>query len=109
MESPAPPELGGRSPKSYATAVCLSSTLGWIGVQHFYLGRWVEGMLDVGLTAGWIIGFATDQPLLGLLFLAGDLSHALRTTVLLLTGDFRDGEGRRVCYPGQRFGPKAIG
>jgi len=89
------------SSKSYATAVVLSSLLGFVGLQHFYLGRWAEGALDVALTAGWIASFAAGEPLLGVLFLLGDGAHALATTILLLTGRFKDGQGRVVCYPGQ--------
>ncbi|UCE87358.1 MAG: TM2 domain-containing protein, partial [Deltaproteobacteria bacterium] len=88
------------SPRSYATAVVLSSVLGFAGVQHFYLGRVAEGLLDIGLTLGWLYGFATGQLLVGFAFLGLDMAHALTVTILLLTGNFRDGAGRVVCYPG---------
>jgi hypothetical protein len=29
--------------------------------------------------------------------------HALVVTIVLFTGNFRDGEGRIVCYPGQKL------
>jgi TM2 domain-containing membrane protein YozV len=90
-------------------AVSLSSALGWVGAQHFYLGRWAEGLLDVGLTLGWIAAFAAGELLWGVLFLVADLGHALVATILLLTGSYRDGEGRRLCYPGQRLRPRSIG
>ena len=37
------------SPKSYVWAVCLVGIFGTLGVHHFYLGRWVHGMFDLGL------------------------------------------------------------
>lgn len=104
--SPGPLEsLREPSPKRYGTAVCLSAVLGFAGVQHFYLGRVGEGLLDVGLSLGWVACFVTGHFLLGALFLAADVVHAFATTILLLTGHFRDGNGRIVCYPGQRLGP----
>lgn len=91
------------SPKRYATAVVLSAVLGFVGLQHFYLGRWAEGAIDVGLSVGWIVAFGAGELLLGAAFLVADGAHALATTILLLIGRFKDGEGRVVCYPGQRL------
>lgn len=91
------------SPKRYATAVTLSAVLGFLGIHHFYLGRIGEGLLDLGLSIAWIVCFAADAPLLGVLFLAADFGHSLTTTIALLTGSFRDGQGRQVCYPGQKL------
>ncbi len=97
------PGQAGPSPKSYATAVILSSVVGFVGGHHFYLGRWTEGLLDLGLSIGWIYCFATGELLLGFVFLVADFAHALIVTIMLLTGNFRDGEGRRVVYPGQQL------
>jgi TM2 domain-containing membrane protein YozV len=97
------------SQKSYTTAVVLSSLLGFIGLQHFYLGRWAEGLLDVALSIGWIVCFALDETLLGVLFVIADVAHAFVATILLLTGSYRDAEGRRVCYPGQKLNPGHTG
>ena len=47
------PGRESRSPKSYATAVILSTPFGFIGLQHFYLGRWAEALLELGLSAHW--------------------------------------------------------
>ena len=91
------------SPKSYARAVVLSSLFGFVGLQHFYLGRVAEGLLDLGLTIGWIWSFATGQALLGFGFLVLDIAHAFTVTIMLLTGNYRDGDGRLVCYPGQKL------
>ncbi len=109
LVSPGVPWLEQRSPRSYVKAVVLSSVFGWLGIQHFYLGRWLEGLLDVGLTVGWITCLALDQVLGAVLFAAGDFGHALVATILLLTGSYRDGDGLRVCYPGQRLHPTRIG
>ena len=92
-----------RSGKSYGTAVILSGVFGLVGVQHFYLGRRAEGISDVVLTIGWVYCFATDRPLLALLFLGLDFLHTLVTTILLLTGSFKDGSGAIVCYPNQKL------
>ena len=99
-----PPGFGPeRSPKDYGRAVAYSAVLGLLGAQHFYLGRWGEGLLDVGLSLGWLTAFALGHPLVGGVLLLADMGHALVVTILLLTGRFRDGAGRIVCYPGQRL------
>ena len=94
------------SPKSYGVAVCLSGIFGYIGIQHFYLGRWFEGALDVGLTIGWISGLAYGEDVGFCLFLAADILHSLVVTIMLLTGSFRDGDGLLVAYPGQKLPPR---
>ena len=101
---PAMPCVERASEKSYMRAVVLSTALGWLGVHHFYLGRWAEGFLDLALSLGWVVCFALEESLVGGFFLLSDLGHAFVVTILLLTGNFRDGTGRRVCYPGQRLG-----
>lgn len=92
------------SPRSYGTVVALSAILGFLGIQHFYLGRWGEGILDLALSLAWFVCFALGEPLLGFAFLLADGGHALVVTIMLLTGNFRDGQGRIVAYPGQRLG-----
>jgi hypothetical protein len=91
------------SPRSYTTAVILSSVFGFLGIQHFYLGRWFEGAIDVGLSIGWILCFAQGEILLGVVFAVADFGHALVVTIMLLTGNFKDGAARVVCYPGQKL------
>ncbi len=103
------PPLEVPSAKSYSVAVVLSSLLGWMGIQHFYLGRWAEGLLDIGLSLGWICAFLLGEPLWGVLLLVADFGHAMLATILLLIGCYRDGEGLRVRYPGQRLRPTVIG
>jgi len=91
------------STRSYAMAVILASVFGFVGIQHFYLGRWVEGIIDVGLSIGWIVSFARGEILLGTALVAADFIHAFAVTIMLLTGNFKDGDGRVVCYPGQKL------
>jgi len=91
------------SPKSYTTAVALSAIFGFVGVQHFYLGRLGEGLVDVGLTIGWIVSFATGEVFLGVVLILLDFAHSMTVTIMLLTGNFRDGGGRIVCFPGQKL------
>ena len=94
-------EMNQPSDKSYATAVCLSAVFGLLGIQHFYLSRYLEGFADVAMTAGWLYSFTNGYPLLGLVFLAADGIHSFIVTIMLLTGSFKDGKGHIVCYPGQ--------
>ena len=91
------------SPKRYGIAVVLSAAVGWIGLQHFYLGRYGEGLLDVALTVGWIAALVYGEILLFAVLLLADFAHATVSTILLLIGQLNDGEGRRVCYPGQQL------
>ena len=91
------------SDKSYGVAVCLSAIFGVLGIQHFYLGRWAEGLLDLGLALATVVLFLLGEPLLALLVGAIDAIHTFIVTIMLLTGSFRDGRGRRVCYPGQKL------
>lgn len=91
------------SRKSYVVAVCLSAIFGVVGIQHFYLGRYLEGFIDLGLLIATIYFFAIGNPLLAIAFGLADALHTLIVTIMLLTGSFNDGRGRRVCYPGQRL------
>lgn len=91
------------SEKSYVVAVCLSAIFGVMGVHHFYLGRYIEGCIDFGLFVATLYFFFTGQ--LGLAVLTGvaDAVHTLVITIMLLTGSFKDGKGRIICYPGQKL------
>jgi len=99
-----PERAGSHQPssRSYAVAVILSSVFGFVGVQHFYLGRLAEGILDVGLSIGWIVCFMHGEVALGIVLMVADFAHAFGVTIMLLTGNYRDGDGRMVCYPGQK-------
>ena len=96
-------ELPEVSKKSYVIAVCLSGILGVVGIQHFYLGRWTEAAVDIALFVATFYLIFNGQFLWALLFGAVDAAHTLIVTILLLTGSFKDGRGRLVCYPGQRL------
>lgn len=89
------------SRKSYGAAVCLSAVFGVLGIHHFYLGRHLHGLFDLGLTASFIYFFAIDRAIIGLIFLVVDVLHTLIVTIQLLVGAYRDGEGGIVAYPGQ--------
>ena len=92
-----------KSSKSYTIAVCLSGIFGILGIQHFYLGRYFLGLTDVALSAMAFYLFVTGHIITALLFFALDLIHTLITTILLLTGSFKDGQGHFVCYPNQKL------
>jgi len=91
------------SDKSYLVAVCLSAIFGVVGVHHFYIGRFIEGTIDFSLFVATIYFFVTGQFWLGLGFAVVDGLHTFIITIMLLTGSFKDGEGRVICYPGQRL------
>ena len=91
------------SEKSYTIAVCLSAVFGVAGIQHFYLGRWLEATIDLGLLVATFYFFASGEILSAVLVGALDAIHTLVVTIMLLAGSFRDGEGKIVCYPGQRL------
>ncbi len=92
-----------RSPKSYGLAVSLSAVFGVLGIQHFYLERWFEAFIDFGLAVSTVVLLFMREPLLALLVAAIDATHTFIVTIMLLTGSFRDGHGRLVCYPGQKL------
>ena len=91
------------SDKSYGIAVALSAVFGVVGIQHFYLGRWFEASIDLGLAILTVTLFLMGEPLLALAAGAIDAIHTFIVTIMLLTGSFRDGKGHLVCYPGQRL------
>lgn len=91
------------SHKSYVIAVCLSGIFGMWGIQHFYLERWIEAILDLSAVVAAIYLLFTGHIFWAILVAAADALHTLIVTILLLTGSFNDGHGRRVCYPGQKL------
>ena len=91
------------SDKNYVVAVSLCFIFGVIGIHHFYLGRWLEGFLDLGLFILSIFFFLNEQPGLALLTLTIDWLHTFVVTILLLIGAIKDGQGKVVCYPGQKL------
>lgn len=91
------------SDKSYTIAVCLSAIFGVVGIQHFYLGRYIEATIDLVLFVATIYFFVTGQIVLAIIVGAVDAIHTFIVTIMLLTGSFRDGSGRLVLYPGQKL------
>ncbi|HUF74056.1 MAG TPA: NINE protein [Gammaproteobacteria bacterium] len=91
------------SNKSYAVAVALSGVFGVAGVHHFYLGRYIEGTIDFSLLVATIYFFVTGQIGWAILFGVVDALHTFVITIMLLTGSFKDGKGKVICYPGQRL------
>lgn len=96
-------DLETRSDKSYGVAVSLSAVFGVLGIQHFYLERWLEATIDFSLAIGTVVFFLMGEPLMALLVAAIDAMHTFIVTIMLLTGSFRDGHGHLVCYPGQKL------
>jgi TM2 domain-containing membrane protein YozV len=91
------------SPKSYVTAVCLSSVFGILGIHHFYLGRWFHGLLDFSMTISAFVLIGVGMEALGYLILGVDIIHTFIITILLLIGAYKDGGGNVVTYPGQQL------
>ena len=98
-----------RSPKKYGVAVCLSAIFGLLGIHHFYLGRWLHGLIDLSMTIGaftLIMIVSVESPnavIAGVLLLAVDIIHTIIITILLLTGSYKDGSGKIVAYPNQKL------
>ena len=93
------------SDKSYIVAVSLSGIFGVLGIHHFYLGRYLEGLFDLTLAILTLYLYLTGHFGLAFLVFAIDSIHTLIVTIMLLTGSIKDGSGKLVCYPGQRLGP----
>ncbi|WP_415904507.1 NINE protein [Neptuniibacter sp. QD48_55] len=91
------------SKKSYAVAVSLSAIFGVLGIHHFYLGRYLEGIIDFSLFVITMYFYLNGELLWALLFFVVDGLHTFVITIMLLTGSFKDGQGRYVCYPGQKL------
>ena len=100
------------SEKSYAVAGCFSGVFGLLGVQHFYLGRYMLGFLDMGLSIGalslFMFGNSVEEFVFGAILLVIDIVHSIYVLVKLLAGEYEDGEGRLVMYPGQKVRPENV-
>jgi len=91
------------SDKSYVVAVSLSGIFGVLGIHHFYLGRYIEGIFDLGMAILTWYFWISGNFLWAVLFFAVDGLHTFVITIMLLTGSFKDGKGKLICYPGQRI------
>ena len=92
-----------KSDKKYTTAVILSGIFGIIGIHHFYVERWRMGILDFGLFLGTVMFYASGEFLIAGGLLIIDIIHTLIVTYLLLVGQYRDGQGKLITYPGQNI------
>ena len=92
-----------KSNKSYTAAVCLSGIFGILGIQHFYLGRIGLGIFDLGLSIAGFTLLMVGYPVIGIILLGIDFIHTIIVTFQLLVGQFKDGEGKIVAYPGQKL------
>ena len=91
------------SEKSYVVAVSLSAIFGVMGIHHFYIGRYIEGIIDLSLFIATLYFYFTGQLGWAVLFFVVDGLHTFIITIMLLTGSFKDGKGHIICYPGQRI------
>ncbi len=91
------------SDKSYVVAVCISAIFGVMGVHHFYLGRYIEGTIDFSLFVATVYFYFTGQIGWAALCFVLDSLHTFIITIMLLTGSFKDGRGKTICYPGQKL------
>lgn len=91
------------SDKSYAVAVCISAVFGVMGIHHFYLGRYIEGTIDFSLFVATLYFYFTGQLGWAAFFFIADSLHTFIITIMLLTGSFKDGKGKTICYPGQKI------
>lgn len=92
-----------QSEKKYAVAVCLSGIFGILGIHHFYLNRWLHGIIDLSLSIFGFYFISTGKPELGWLLLGVDIIHTIVVTIMLLIGAYKDGDGKIVTYPGQQL------
>lgn len=91
------------STKSYAIAVSLSAIFGVVGIHHFYLGRYIEGIIDFSLFVASLYFYFNGQFMWAIIIFIIDSLHTFIITIMLLTGSFKDGKGRVICYPGQKL------
>tara|TARA_A100001037_G_scaffold50596_1_gene42606 strand:- start:1819 stop:2118 length:300 start_codon:yes stop_codon:yes gene_type:complete len=91
------------SDKNYAVAVFLAAVFSLLGVHHFYVGRIGHGLIDIGITivavyliiSGSMSGIAIRVGL-GALLIALDYVHTVYFTYRLITGTYRDGNGKII-------------
>lgn len=91
------------SNKKYTTAVILSGVFGIIGIHHFYVERWGMGFFDFGLFLGASILYFNDYMLAASSLFIIDIIHTVIVTYLLLIGQYKDGQGKLITFPGQKI------
>ena len=62
-----------------------------------------HGLIDLSMTiSGYYLAFLReDTILIGFLILGVDIIHTFVVTILLLVGNYKDGDGGYITYPGQ--------
>ena len=85
-----------KSPKSYGTAVALCGIFGTLGIHHFYLDDWFHGLADVALFILMVAFFIQGLTVLAVITLLLDAAHTIVVFYLLITEQWRDGNGRPV-------------
>jgi TM2 domain-containing membrane protein YozV len=93
--------MSKKSDKKYGIAVILSAIFGVLGIHHFYLQRYLHGIVDLSMTIGFLYLFFIGSVQLGVIIFLIDVIHTFIITVMLLIGVYKDGEGKVVTYPGQ--------
>ncbi len=99
-------ENRGYSDKSYVTAAVLTGIFGVLGIHHFYVGRWGHGLFDLLMTIVGVSMIVTADSFSvlmasGILLLLLDGIHTVYFMYKLIVGEYRDGNGRLIPYPGQ--------
>ena len=92
-----------KSDKKYATAVILSGVFGTMGIHHFYCERYGMGLFDLALFLFTICFYIVGFPIAAGILLFIDIVHTVIVTYLLLVGEYKDGDGNLICYPGQKI------
>lgn len=92
----------GISNRNYVIAVILSGIFGVVGIHHFYLRRWAMGIFDFLLFVTTIYFYIDGNFTLALVFLIVDGIHTIFVTYQLMVGQYRDGDGKLITYPGQK-------
>lgn len=91
------------SDKKFTTAVILAGLFGTMGIHHFYVGRLGMGLLDVGMFAATCYFFFHQQYAIAGIILLVDIIHTVFVTYMLFTGQYKDGKGNIIPYPGQQL------
>jgi len=91
------------SPKKYTTAVILSGIFGVMGIHHFYVERWGMGMLDFFLFIATMLLYLNHLYVAAGIVFFIDIVHTVIVTYLLLVGQYKDGDGLLITYPGQKL------
>ena len=92
-----------KSEKSYTIAVVLSAVFGVIGIHHFYCNRIGMGLFDFGLFVLMLYFFIIGNSMVAYIILLLDLIHTIIVTYQLLTGQYKDGDGKIISFPNQKL------